>query len=141
MALHLWQLWCIIGILFFLVEIFTPAMFFLNLGLACFIAAIGAAFSITLFYQVLIFAVFSAIFLFWLRPILIKTKQCKDTGFDSKYIGEKAHVVETINADGGRVSIYGEEWQAKSIDGTVIEKDSQVKIVKNESIMMFVEKI
>lgn len=139
MALHLWQLWCIIGILFFITELFTPVMFFLNLGLACFAAAVAAEFGLPIYFQVLVFAIFSAIFLIWLRPILIKTKRTNDTEFCTSYIGKSAKVVDTITEDAGRIALYGEEWQAKSIDNSVIEKGAHVKIIRNESIIMFVE--
>ena len=37
-----WQLWCLVIIIFFIVEMFTPVNFFLNLGLACLISALVA---------------------------------------------------------------------------------------------------
>lgn len=71
-VLHLWQVWCSAGVIFCVIEMFTPAMFFLNLGFACFVAAVAAAMGLAAIYQVITFAVFSAIFLIWLRPLLIK---------------------------------------------------------------------
>ena len=40
----------------------------------------------------------------------------------------------------GEIKIYGEVWQAKSCDGSEIEPDTMVKIVRNESLIMFVER-
>lgn len=136
---HLWQIWCIAGVVFFIIEMFTPVMFFLNIGFACFIAAISAALGIEPIYQVLIFGVFSAIFLLWLRPFLIKRKNSSDTPETIEmYIGKTANVINTVTAEDGRIAVFGEEWQAKSLNGEVIEKGSQVKIMKNDSIVMYV---
>ena len=127
--MELWQLWCLIGIVFCIIEIFTPTMFFLNLGLACFTV------------QVLVFAVFAALFLIFLRPVLLGKSKNADSDYEDKYKDKTAVVTEKIGADGGRIAIYGETWQAKSLNGEEIEKDARVKIVKLDSITMYVEKI
>ena len=50
------------------------------------------------------------------------------------------HLNFTIDK-GQRIAIFGEEWQAKSLNGETIAKGRYVKIVKNDSIVMFVEPI
>lgn len=139
--MELWQLWCLIGIIFFIVEMFTPVMFFLNLGLAALSAAIAGYFGGDFTIQVIVFAVFAAIFLIWLRPFLIKKKHNKDTEFDEKYKDKIAIVTEKITSETGRIAIYGETWQAVSMDGSEIDVDERVKIIKIDSIVMYVERI
>lgn len=139
--MELWQLWCLIGIIFFIVEMFTPVTFFLNLGLACFISALAAFLGANFTVQVLIFSVFAALFLILLRPVLMRRINGKASEFDEKYKDKTAIVVEKITAESGRIAIYGETWQAKSLNGEEIEKEAQVKIEKIESIVMFVSKI
>ncbi len=138
--LNLWQIWVIAGVILCIVEIFTPAMFFLNIGLACFIASIIAALGFAGIWQVIIFGLFSAIFLIWLRPLLLKQKQSEKPETIEMYIGKTAKVIEKVTKDNGKIAIFGEEWQAKSINEEVFEVGDNVKIVKNESIVMFVEK-
>lgn len=138
--LNLWQIWVIAGVILCIVEIFTPAMFFLNIGLACFIASIIAALGFAGIWQVVIFGIFSAIFLIWLRPLLLKQKQSEKPETIEMYIGKTAKVIEKVTKDNGKIAIFGEEWQAKSINDEVFEVGDNVKIVKNESIVMFVEK-
>ncbi len=138
--LNLWQIWVIAGVILCIVEIFTPAMFFLNIGLACFIASIIAALGFAGIWQVIIFGLFSAIFLIWLRPLLLKQKQSEKPETIEMYIGKTAKVIEKVTKDNGKIAIFGEEWQAKSINDEVFEVGNNVKIVKNESIVMFVEK-
>lgn len=138
-----WQLLVIAGVFFVIVEIFTPVMFFLNLALACFVTAVFAVFFIDWNVLVPVFVVFSAVFLLFLRPFLIRTKENGDkkTGVEEKYIGNVAKVIETVTSNSGVVSIYDERWNARSISGEEFPVGSQVKIVKNESLMLFVEKI
>ncbi len=137
-----WQLWCLISIIFFIVEMFTPVNFFLNLGLACLISAIAAYFNATFTMQMILFTVFSALFLIFLRPFLVyKKKSEKDDEFDEKYKGKTAVVTEKITPESGRIAIYGETWQAKTESDEEIEEGSQVKIVKIDSIVMYVEKV
>ncbi len=139
--MELWQLWCLIGIVFCIIEIFTPTMFFLNLGLACFVAGLVGFLGANFTVQVLGFAVFAALFLIFLRPVLLGKSKNADSDYEDKYKDKTAIVTEKIGVDGGRIAIYGETWQAKSLNGEEIEKDARVKIVKLDSITMYVEKI
>ena len=140
-VINLWQIWCIAGLILVIIEIFTPAMFFMNLGIACFFAAISAFFGLSLLWQVIVFGIFSTIFLIWLRPILMKNLRSNKTETVEMYIGKTATVVEKVTQQGGRISLFGEEWQAKSINDEVFEVGSEVRIVKNDSIILFVENI
>ena len=136
-----WQLLVVTGIIFIIIEMFTPVMFFLNLALACFITAIVAFFTVDWNILVPVFVAFSALFLLFLRPLLIKTRtNAQKTGVEEKYIGKIAKVTETISATAGIVSIYDERWSARSQNGEEIPVGSEVKIVRNESLILFVEK-
>ena len=76
----------------------------------------------------------------FLRPILVKKfTKTKETGLQSKYIDAVAKAEEEISEFSGVISIYGERWEARSENRTIIPKGSEVKIVRNESIIMYVE--
>ncbi len=137
----MWQMLCVVGIAFVILEIFTPSMFFLNFALAAFITAVASLFTLNHFALVLIFFFFSFISFVFLRPILLR-KKSKDTetGIEGKYIGKVAKVIEEVNKDKGVITIYGERWEARSLDGQSIPDGVDVKIVKNDSLIMFVEK-
>lgn len=141
MDIQLWQIWCISGVILFIIEVFSPSMFFFNLALACFVSAIVASLGVDLIWQVLVYGLFSTIFLIWLRPFLIKTQNGEKPETTEMYVGKTATVVEDVDAENGRIAIFGEEWQAKSLNGETIAKGRYVKIVKNDSIVMFVEPI
>ena len=140
--MHHWQILIFAGVVFLIVEIFTPVLFFLNFAIACFLTAILALYVIDWNILVPSFIALSAIFLFFLRPLLIKTRtNAQKTGVEEKYIGKIAKVTETITSNSGVVSIYNERWEARSNTGEEIAVGSDVKIVKNESLILFVEKI
>lgn len=137
-----WQILLIAGILFLIIEIFTPVLFFLNFALACFLTAILALFVLSWNILIPAFVAFSAIFLLFLRPLLIKSKNGdKKTGVEEKYIGKTAKVLEPVTTTSGVVSIYDERWNARSNSGEEIPAGTEVKIIKNESLLLYVEKI
>jgi len=136
-----WQLLILIGVLFLIIEIFTPVLFFLNFALACFLTAILGAFITSWNVLIPVFVVLSAIFLLFLRPFLIKSKNVdKQTGFEEKYIGKIATVTDTITSRSGVISIYNERWEARSNTDEEIPIASEVKIIRNESLILYVEK-
>lgn len=137
-----WQMVLIVGIAFLIIEMATPVLFFLNLALACFVTAIFAYFINDWNILIPIFVGFSAIFLLFLRPILIKSKNGnKKTGVEEKYIGKTAKVVEKITAESGVVSIYDERWNARLESGEDIPVGEQVTIVRNESLLLYVKRV
>ncbi|MEI8129027.1 MAG: NfeD family protein [bacterium] len=137
-----WQILIIMGIIFIIIEIFTPVMFFLNFALACFLTAVIALFISDWNILIPVFVVFSAVFLMFLRPLLIKSRNSNQkTGVEEKYIGKIAKVTNTITSTSGVISIYNERWEARSNTGEEIPADSEVKIVRNESLVLYVEKV
>ena len=137
----LWQLLAVCGIAFLLLEMFTPSMFFLNFSLSAFICAVLSLYTKNLYVLAIAFFVFSFVSFIFLRPIIMnRFNKSKETGMNSKYIGQVAKADEEITASSGVISIYGERWDARSENGSIIEKGSEVKIVRNESIIMYVEK-
>lgn len=137
----MWQFLCVVGIAFVILEIFTPSMFFLNFALAAFITAIASLVTLNHFALVLIFFVFSFISFVFLRPILLR-RNSKDTetGIEGKYIGKVAKVTEEVTKDRGVITIYGERWEARSLGEQSIPAGVDVKIVRNDGLIMFVEK-
>ena len=141
--MDLWLIWIIAGVVFFIIELFTPMLFFLNLAFACLITAIGAYFNVTFFGQIVIFVLVSTLFLASLRPFLMKNVNPKDTttGLESKYVGQDAKTIKPTNGLDGRITIYGEEWEARSINGEEIPENANIKIIKNEGTIFYVEKM
>lgn len=145
--MEIYKIWAIVGFLFLFVEILTPSMFFLPLGGAAFFAAVAAfKYPDNYWIQGGVFALFAVLFFITVRPFMRKKEDGDEqTGVEAKYIANEALVTKDIGAehtDGiGEIKIYGEIWQTKSADGSEIKAGEMVKITKNESLIMFVEKI
>ena len=135
----LWQLLAICGIAFLILEMFTPSMFFLNFALASFITAVLSLYTANTSVLVIAFFVFSFVSFLFLRPIIMKRfNKSKETGLNSKYIDKVAKAETEITTSSGVISIYGERWEARCENDAVIPQGSDVKIIRNESIIMYV---
>jgi len=139
--MNYWQLLIIAGTVFLIIEMLTPVLFFLNLALACFVTAIISVYIRDWNILVPVLVSLSLFFLLFLRPLLVRTRENgKKTGVEEKYIGKIAKVVETITSTNGVISIYDERWSARSNTSEEIPAGAEVKIVRNESLLLYVEK-
>lgn len=139
----LWETFTIAGLIFIILEMVVPSMFFLNLAVAAIITALTAIWITNWPVLIIIFAVLSIVSILFLRPLLIKNKKDKEsqTGMESKYIGKIVKVIEPITKFSGAITIYDERWEARVDSDETIPVGSEVKIVKNESLVLTVEKI
>ena len=138
----MWQIILGVGIIFLLLEIFIPSMFFINFALAAVVCAIISLFYEGIFVLVVIFSILSLIFVFLLRPIFQK-KSSDDakTGIEEKYVGKTARVVENVTCDAGVITIYDERWQARNVEDSTVEAGCSVEIVGYDSLIMKVKKL
>lgn len=139
----LWEIYAISGLAFLILEMVVPSMFFLNLAFAGFITAIIALFIKSWVVLTFIFVILSILAILLLRPILVKQKEAKEkeTGMEGKYIGQIVKVIEPITKYSGAITIYDERWEARVESDETIPAGSEVKIIKNESLVLTVEKI
>ena len=138
MQLYLW--WIVAGIILIMIEFCTPTMFFLNLGFACLFTSIFAYLGYSSIIQAFAFLLSACMFFIFVKPFL-KAFYDKKSKLADKYIGQTVKVVQETNKSDGRVAIYGEEWQAKTInENDVFEVGSEVVIVKMDSLIMYVDK-
>ncbi|MCT4624937.1 MAG: NfeD family protein [Schleiferiaceae bacterium] len=137
--------WTIIGIVGFIVEIFTPGFFAASIGIGAFFGAATAMFTDTVEYQMIAMAIGSLISFVAIRPLwmkyLMKAKDVKSNA--DALIGRVGVVSEDIvpEENSGRVAIDGDDWRAVSEDGTKIDAGSQVKVLSRESIVLTVKLI
>ena len=137
-----WTFLCIVGIAFVILEIFTPSMFFLNFAISAFITAIASLFIIKTIYLSIIFLIFSFVSFIFLRPLLLtKLNKSNKTGIEDKYIGKKVKVIEDITKNSGAISIYDERWEARVENDSIIHAGEEAEIIRNDSLIMFVQKI
>lgn len=139
----LWEIFAISGLAFLILEMVVPSMFFLNLAIAGFVTALIALFVVSWVVLTIIFVVLSVLSILLLRPILIRQKESKEkeTGMEGKYIGQIVKVIEPVTKFSGAITIYDERWEARVESDETIPVGSEVRIVKNESLVLTVEKI
>lgn len=138
-----WQLCLCVGLVLLITEIFVPFTFFLSMSIGAFITAIVAVWTTSTTVLAITFTVMSVLSLLIFRPFLAKyqkTSKEDETGIEGKYIGKVAKVLKRIDKNSGAISIYGERWEARSMDDEVFEENSEVEIVKNQSLVMYVKK-
>ena len=124
-------LWLLILAVLIFIEIIT-------LGLTTIWFAGGAliAFVVSLFYdnlllEVALFLVVSMVLLYFTRPLVLKYFNPKRTKTNYEgVIGKTAMVTATIDnmKSIGQVVVDGQEWSAKALNDTVINKGTKVKV-------------
>lgn len=139
--------WITVGILFLILEIITLPLEFLfaSIGIASILTGIVAHFGLqNTEIQIGLFIFFALAIFFAIKPISKKylySKRDLKTNIDN-YTGQTAKVIQAINntEERGRVSIFGEEWNARSTNGETIEAETIVIIEKTENMTLFVRK-
>lgn len=136
-------IWIVIGIVLIIAEIFTPGFFLASIGLGAIVAGVVAFASDSIIIQLLVFAAASALSLIFLRPVItrLSSKDKEKSGAEA-IIGSEGLVLEEIdNLEGkGRVKVNGQDWKAKSMQGTVIAKDTVIIVEKIEGVTLYVER-
>ncbi|MFA9392275.1 MAG: NfeD family protein [Prolixibacteraceae bacterium] len=146
MEFEIWHIWLIVAILFFILEIFIPSFVVFNFGVGSLFASLGAVVGLNVQWQVLIFSIFTLSSFFLVRPALKKWAYKKShqvkTNFEALE-GRIGIVSEKIDftKNSGRVKLDGDYWMARSKDGSTIDVDSAVKVLKLNSIVLEVEKL
>ena len=141
-AQHLWQIWAVVAVICLILELTAGDFFIICFSIGAFFAAIAAALGAGIYVQLLTFAVFTLISLFWVRPFaqryLHKGEDNRVSNADA-LLGRQGRVVETIKADGfGRVQIDGDIWKAVTNESDDIPKGTNVRVVGRESTIITV---
>lgn len=134
--------WLILLILMVVVEAATMSFGIVAFAFGALGALIVDTFGGPLWLQILVFGIFSLLFLLLLRPIVLKKLNTSKTSrFNADaVVGETAIVVETVaNNQPGFVKIQGKEWTAVVYDqGAVLEPGSLVKVLSIEGVKLVV---
>ena len=143
LAQHLWQLWAVVAVVCLILEMTAGDFFIICFSIGAFFAAIVAALGGGIYLQLLTFAVFTIISLFWVRPFakryLHKGEDTRVSNADA-LMGRQGRVVEAIKADGfGRVQIDGDIWMAVTNEAQGIAAGKNVRVVGRESTIITVE--
>ena len=126
-------------------ELTAGDFFIICFSIGAFFAAIVAALGGGIYLQLVAFAVFTLISLFWVRPFakryLHKGEDTRVSNADA-LMGRQGRVVEAVKADGfGRVQIDGDIWKAVTNEAQDISAGTNVRVVGRESTIITVETI
>lgn len=103
-------------------------------------AALGAPFPL----QALVAVLVSGVLLGVVRPWAKTRFNQKVPGITmgtASYAGRRAIVVETVTAHGGRVSVGGETWSAKTNDSASPEPGDEVQVVRIDGATAVVTRV
>ena len=137
-------MWLILLIAFIVAEAATSfAMVSIWFCLGAIVAIIAARAGASFVWQFTLFVVVSVASLLLAKPFVKRINLRKEATNLDAIIGGVAMVTEAIsNVDEkGWVKIDGKLWTARSIDGSVIEEGTKVKVIKIQGVKLFVEKI
>ena len=142
--MDIWRLFLFISIVSVIIEIFIPTMFCINFAFAGILTALISIFWGSLQSLLIIFVLLSLISIILIKPTLIKLlKKETHADFDTQYIGKIVKSIEPITMQSGAVTIYDERWEARLAQegAEEIPAGEDVKIIKNDSLILYVEKI
>ncbi len=141
---NLWLAWLLVSLLCLVLELTNGDFFIMCFAIGGVAAAIVSAFSDSFTLQVIVFAVVSALSIFFVRPFALKylhkNKDNRVSNADA-IIGRIGKVTESIVANGhGRVKVDGDSWKAVTANNLAIEEGTTVRIVALNSIIVTVER-
>ena len=133
-----WQIWAVVAVLCLILELSSGDFFIICFSIGAVAAVIGAASGLSIFWQVTLFAVFTLLALFTVRPLALrwlhKNEPNRASNADA-LLGRTGRVTEAITADGnGYVQIDGDLW--KAVSDTGIPVGTTVRVVGRESTIV-----
>lgn len=137
---HLWTIWAIVAMLCLIMEMSSGDFYITCFGIGALAALVTSLVYVPLWMQVVVFAVFSVLSIFFLRPRLVallnRSTSHRVSNADA-IIGRTAEVTETVKAgDYGRVKLDGDDWKAQSDADCDIPVGTKVRIVGRDSIIV-----
>ena len=145
-----WVLWCILGAILIVAEIFTSGFVLLWFGIAALVAAFAGLLGVdSLALQFLIFAVVSIALTAASRTIFInyfsreKTGQSLRTGVDA-LPGKIGTVVSSSKGalQEGAVKVFGSTWTAYPAEGeSALEDGERVRVESSQGSSIFVRRM
>ena len=140
LAQNLWTLWAVLAMVCLVLELSSGDFYITCFGIGAVCALVASLFALPFWAQVVIFAVFSVLSIYCIRPHLVHMLDAKGGQRKSNadaIIGRTGEVTETIKVGGyGRVKLDGDDWKAQSDSVTDLVIGTKVRIVGRESIII-----
>jgi len=140
---NMWQIWAIVAVICLILELSSGDFFIICFSIGAVFAVIASAIGLNGYWQLAIFALFSAAAIFTVRPIALRYLHKNDPDRASNadaLIGRTGRVTEVIKAGGtGYVQIDGDLWKAVSNNASDIPVGISVRVIGRESTIITVE--
>ncbi|MBR3080183.1 MAG: NfeD family protein [Prevotella sp.] len=138
---NMWQLWAVVAIVCLILELSSGDFFIICFSIGAVFAVISAALGLSVYWQIALFAAFSAIAIFTVRPVALrylhKNEPNKPSNADA-LLGRTGKVTEAITVGGnGYVQIDGDLW--KAVSNADIPVGTTVRVIGRESTIITVE--
>ena len=138
----MWQIWLIIAIIFFILEMMGPGFLLFCFGVGALITMVVSLFVDSIVIQIGIFTISSTALLFCTRPFVSKfTKDDTTLTNANSIIGKRGIVTKEINSlkATGQIKVDGEVWSAKCSKEGIIEEGTEVNVLKINGVKAIVE--
>ena len=139
----MWQIWLIIAILFFILEMMGPGFLLFWFGVGALITTVVSIFVDNVIIQIGVFAISSTLLLFCTKPFVKKVTQNKSVLTNAySIIGKDGIVTKEINTlkGSGQIKINEEIWSAKSSTNDIIPEGTTVTVLQIDGVKALVEK-
>lgn len=142
---HLWQMWTVVAVVCLILELTAGDFFIICFSIGAVFAAIAGLIGGNIYWQLAMFALFTLVSLFWVRPFaqryLHRGEDRRVSNADA-LLGREGRVVEAVDHDGfGRVQIDGDVWKAVTNESQDIPAGKNVRVIGRESTIITVETI
>jgi inner membrane protein len=137
-----WWFWVSLGILVLLMEALTPGGFYLLfIGIAGVAVGALAPFVHTLWVQIILFAVFSILFIaVFRRPLVKRLRKATPQSDVPEFIGETARATEFIAANSeGNIELRGSIWKARNAGDADLPANAMCTIVSRDGLHLVVK--
>ena len=140
---HWWIIWAVVAMVCLIMEMSSGDFYITCFGIGALVALVVSIFAVPLWVQIIVFAVFSVLSIFFLRPhlvALINRGGHERLSNEQAIIGRIGEVSETVKAGGyGRVKLDGDDWKAQTDSTDDLPVGAKVRIIGMDSIIVKVE--
>ena len=139
----MWQIWLLISLFFFILEIATSGFLVFWFGIGGLIATLLSVFVDNVVIQTLVFLITSTILIIFTKPLVSKFSKPEQIVKTNAYsvegkIGKVTKDIEPVEGR-GQVIIDGETWSAKSFDDSFIPKGTEIKVESLNGVKVIVK--
>ena len=139
----MWQIWLIVAIIFFVLEMMGPGFLLFWVGVGALITMVVSFFVDSVAIQIGVFTISSTALLFCTRPLAKKFAKEDNTATNAySIIGKRGIVTQEINPmkGTGQVKVDGEVWSARCSNEEIIEEGEKVTVLSINGVKAIVAK-